>query len=182
MHLPARMRLANHAGGLEEFAGQCGRHGAADGPRMGALFTDPKGLCNSPLGFLAVVDAGNACIRGVSMTGTACPCVHSAFPMHAHVMHSNPLQERCPTLAGKCGSPGHADGSAKEERFSTGIEDIACLGNCTLLVTDSGTRQLRSIAPAGECPAGDDPSTSARGEGLLQFTHAQTVRACTEKD
>ena len=51
------------------------------------------------------------------------------------------------TLAGDCGGNGSS--------FSTGIEDVACLANCTLLVTDTGTRQVHALAPAegSACPA-----------------------------
>ena len=99
--------LAHHAGGLEEFAGQCGRQGTADGPRRVALFTDPKGLCYSPLGFLAVADAGNACIRSVNMAGTGLPCMHPASYMHAHAICTNPrMQERYPPWRANAAAPG----------------------------------------------------------------------------
>ena len=58
-----------HAGGLQDFAGQCGQSGSRDGAGLAALLSHPKGLCVSPQGHLAVVDAGNACVRSVSMTG-----------------------------------------------------------------------------------------------------------------
>jgi len=57
------------------------------------------------------------------------------------------------TLAGECGTPGNDDGDALKARFSTAVEDIACLDNCIILVTDTSNREVREILPDGPCPA-----------------------------
>jgi len=56
------------------------------------------------------------------------------------------------TLAGQCGSSGNQDGDASEALFSTAIEGIACLRNCSILVTDPSSRTVRIITPDGDCP------------------------------
>jgi hypothetical protein len=63
------IRKWTQEGGLQDFAGRCGQSGSRDGAGLAALLSHPKGLCVSPQGYLAVVDAGNACLRSVSMTG-----------------------------------------------------------------------------------------------------------------
>lgn len=52
------------------------------------------------------------------------------------------------TLAGDCGHQKESNSS-----FTAGIEDVACLADCTLLVTDTGTRQVHAVAPGSACPA-----------------------------
>lgn len=50
----------------------------------------PKGLCLSPLGFLAVVDSGNACVRKVSLDGTFMTpfCLHPYLCTLYWVIHA----------------------------------------------------------------------------------------------
>lgn len=66
------------------------------------------------------------------------------------------------TLAGDCGNPGNIDGEMHSALFSNGIEDIACLANCTFLVTDPSSRSVRAIAPNETCAA--QPEPPAAGE------------------
>ena len=56
------------------------------------------------------------------------------------------------TLAGQCTHSGDADGDASEALFSTAIEGIACLSNCSILVADPSSRTVRIITPDGDCP------------------------------
>ncbi len=45
--------------------------------------------------------------------------------------------------------------------FSNGIEDVACLPNCTILVTDPSSREVRSISLDEPCaPPPDSPTPS----------------------
>ena len=70
------------------------------------------------------------------------------------------------TLAGECGNPGNVDGDLNSALFSNGIEDIACLANCTFLVTDPSSRSVRAIAPDQTCAPHHEPP--AAGELLQQ--------------
>ncbi|KAL4457444.1 hypothetical protein ABPG75_012309 [Micractinium tetrahymenae] len=82
-----------------------------------------------PHGVLAVVDSGNACIRGIALApaGSGEEAVVS-------------------TLAGACGEkPGFADGPAGEALFSDGMKSLVCLPNCSLLVGDLGSGRLRLV-------------------------------------
>ncbi len=66
------------------------------------------------------------------------------------------------TLAGQCTHSGDVDGDANEALFSTAIEGIACLSNCSILVADPSSRTVRIITPDGNCP-GQPGSTQNNG-------------------
>lgn len=122
-HLPCRRPTT---GAWELLAGLSDTPGFANGPASRALFCRPRGLCLMPYGVLAVIDAGNACIRGIELAppGGGEPYVS--------------------TLAGGCGGkPGFADGPAADALFSDGMQSLACLPNCSLLVGDLGSGRLR---------------------------------------
>lgn len=74
------------------------------------------------------------------------------------------------TLAGQCGSSGDQDGDASEALFSTAIEGIACLRNCSILVTDPSSRTVRIITPDGDCPHRADKSQHDQGVSLYFLT------------
>ena len=74
------------------------------------------------------------------------------------------------TLAGQCTHSGNMDGDATEALFSTAIEGIACLSNCSILVADPSSRTVRIITPDGECPG--HPGSTQDNEGtypLVRF-------------
>ena len=60
------------------------------------------------------------------------------------------------TLAGQCTHSGDVDGDASEALFSTAIDGVACLSNCSILVTDPSSRTVRVITPDGSCPGQHD--------------------------
>ena len=79
------------------------------------------------------------------------------------------------TLAGQCTHAGDVDGDASEALFSTAIEGVACLSNCSILVTDPSSRTVRVITPDGDCPGQPDtpPSNAGTLHGLV------TVVSCS---
>ena len=56
------------------------------------------------------------------------------------------------TFAGQCESPGEHDGDSSEAQFSTAIQGVACLSNCSVLVADPSSRCVRIIDVGGHCP------------------------------
>ena len=58
------------------------------------------------------------------------------------------------TLAGLCGEPGFADGSAEQARFSAAVWDVYCAPHdCSVLVADPANGALRRITRDPEsCP------------------------------
>ena len=56
------------------------------------------------------------------------------------------------TFAGQCESPGEHDGDSSEAQFSTAIQGVACLSNCSVLVTDPSSRSVRIIDVGEHCP------------------------------
>ncbi|BDA43577.1 hypothetical protein COCOBI_04-5900 [Coccomyxa sp. Obi] len=129
-------------GALQDFAGACGHAGYTNAKGLSARFNSPKGLCMSPNGVLAVVDTNNACIRQITPEGDVT------------------------TLAGECGNPGDVDGEMHSALFSNGIEDIACLPNCTFLVTDPSSRSVRAIVPDDTCTAQPEPPAAGSKHGM----------------
>ena len=88
------------------------------------------------------------------------------------------------TFAGQCESPGEHDGDSSEAQFSTAIQGVACLSNCSVLVTDPSSRSVRIIdvgehcpqpagrpqTPSGEqCPEQDPQQTSQCGQASKPF-------------
>ena len=65
------------------------------------------------------------------------------------------------TFAGQCESPGEHDGDSSEAQFLTAIQGVACLSNCSVLVTDPSSRSVRIIDVGEHCPqpAGKVPQT-----------------------
>ena len=65
------------------------------------------------------------------------------------------------TYAGICGEAGDRDGDAEDAMFS-GILDIQCLANCSVLVTEPGSGRIRLILDSSaDCPTRPTP-------GMLQ--------------
>ena len=67
------------------------------------------------------------------------------------------------TLAGQCTHSGDMDGDASEALFSTAIDGIACLSNCSILVADPSSRTVRVITPDGDCPGHPDTTHDNKG-------------------
>lgn len=81
------------------------------------------------------------------------------------------------TLAGQCMSPGDQDGDATEAQFSSAIEAVACLQNCSILVTDPSSRTVRIITPDSDCPGQADNDASYYG-GPIARACAKSCKCC----
>ncbi|CAK0781184.1 hypothetical protein CVIRNUC_005307 [Coccomyxa viridis] len=125
-------------GQLKTLAGDCGHPGGfRNGQGDHALFSMPRGLCYHDMDFLVIADSQNACLRRISLDGEVS------------------------TFAGQCESPGEHDGDSSEAQFLTAIQGVACLSNCSVLVTDPSSRSVRIIDVGEHCPqpAGKVPQT-----------------------
>ena len=69
---------------------------------------------------------------------------------------------------------GDEDGDASEELFSTAIDGVTCLDNCSILVTDPSSRTVRVIHPDGDCPGqpGDNQKGAGIFRGVQKMSHA----------
>ena len=65
-------------------------------------------------------------------------------------------------------SPGDQDGDPTEAQFSTAIEAVACLQNCSILVTDPSSRTVRIITPDIDCPGQADKDASHHGRPIAR--------------
>src|SRR5439155_1433281 len=118
------IRKVTAEGVVTTLAGLAGFSGSMDGTRSAARFAGPTGVAVDSAGNVYVADAGNNTIRKVTPEGV--------------VM----------TLAGLAGSPGSADGTGSEARFTypTGVA-VESTGN--VYVADRDNHTIRRVTPAG---------------------------------
>jgi uncharacterized repeat protein (TIGR01451 family) len=134
-------------------AGSAGNAGSADGKGSAARFNSPAGLAVDDAGNVFVADSGNHTIRKIAPDGTVT------------------------TVAGFAGLSGLVDGVGASARFDTpaGLAFDA-LGN--LYVADSGSHNVRRIAPSGfvTTVAGGAPG-HANGDGAAARFNAPAAVA-----
>jgi hypothetical protein len=131
-------------------AGLAGHAGAADGTNSNARFNAPFGLALDSAGNIYVADMGNSTIRKLTPVGT------------------NWVSS---TIAGLVGSPGSADGTNHDIRF-TGPVGVA-VGGGDLFVADAGNFTIRRLTPAG---------TSWVSSTIAGLAGNSSPQACTNCD
>ncbi len=118
------IRKVSPTGDVLTLAGKGGTPGKVDATGSAARFSWPRDLVLGTDGFLYVTDAGNNCIRKVSLTGEVT------------------------TFVGQMGARGTADGIGSAARFD-GPMGIALDPYGNLIVSDTNNFTVRRITPAG---------------------------------
>ena len=118
------IRKITPSGQVTTLAGSPGQQGSADGTGAAASFDDLEGIAVDASGNLYVSDFFNDTIRKVTPAGVVT------------------------TLAGKALSPGSADGTGADARFS-GPEGLALSPSGNLLVADTWNNTIRMVTPSG---------------------------------
>ena len=107
--------------------GAAGVSGSADGTNRDAQFNSPSGVAVDSAGNVYVADKSNHTIRKVTPVGTNWVVT---------------------TLAGQAGSPGSADGTNRDARFSS-PSGVAVDQWTNVYVADSGNNTIRKARPVG---------------------------------
>jgi len=126
------VRKITNGGVVTTLAGKPGTPGDADGTGAAARFNMPMGVAVDGAGNVYVADAdfdgkttGNCTVRKITPDG------------------------KVTTLAGKSGSPGGADGTGPNARFTKSV-GVAVSRHGTIYIADTGAQTIRRIRPGGE--------------------------------